>query len=101
MRLQTWVSPGSPAPSCGRRMGSAACCTTGATGTMHPVCTALTRILGRPVIDRTGLSGGFDRPKDAPSFDAALQESLGLKLKSTRASVRLLVVDHVVKPTPG
>jgi uncharacterized protein (TIGR03435 family) len=86
--------------------------------TMSAFANALTRILDRPVVDRTGLSGGFDadadfdpqsvpgmlqlppedRPKDAPSFDAALQELLGLKLESTHAPVKLLLIDHVEKP---
>ena len=88
--------------------------------TMSAFANVLTRLLDRPVVDQTGLSGGFDadadfdpqsvpgmlqlppeqRPKDAPSLDTALQESLGLKLESTRASVKLLVIDHVEQPTP-
>src|SRR4051812_34318977 len=88
--------------------------------TMSALANVLTRLLDRPVVDRTGLSGGFDadasfdpqsvsgmsqlppgdRPRDLPSLDAALQEALGLKLESTRAPVKLLVVDHVEPPTP-
>jgi len=89
--------------------------------TMSAFANALTRILERPVVDRTGLAGGFDgdadfdpqsvpgmlqaaaedRPKDLPSLDTALQESLGLRLESTRAPVKVLVIDHVERPTPN
>ena len=75
--------------------------------------------IGRPVIDRTGLTGRFDftlewTPESnnpaapapgaapdpqGPSFLDALREQLGLKLESTRAQVRILVVDHVERPS--
>jgi len=35
----------------------------------------------------------------APSVFTAVQEQLGLKLESTRASVQMLVIDRVEKPT--
>jgi uncharacterized protein (TIGR03435 family) len=79
----------------------------------------LTVLLDRMVIDRTGLTGGFDAdarfnpellpgmapvPRSAaneyPSLDTALQEQLGLKLESTRARVEVFVIDHVEHPTP-
>ena len=78
------------------------------------------RLLQRPVIDRTGLSGPFDidltylpeletingRPASenpslpaqilgAPSVFTAVQEQLGLKLESSRGPVDVLVVDRV------
>jgi bla regulator protein blaR1 len=75
--------------------------------------------LGRPVIDKTGLSGRFDftlewlregggpAPPEAgvepdlqgPTFLEALREQLGLKLESTRGPVQTLVVDHVERPS--
>ena len=71
----------------------------------------------RPVFDRTGLTGTFDfslewslapdsaqplssQPEDTgPTFLEALQEQLGLKLKSTKGPVDVLVVDHVEQPS--
>jgi uncharacterized protein (TIGR03435 family) len=75
-----------------------------------------------PVVDRTGLSGGFDfaveyspEPTDAmvaiyartgvefdpqgPTFLDALREQLGLKLESTKGPIQVLVIDHVEKPS--
>ncbi len=85
---------------------------------------------GRVVIDDTGLTGSYDfmlnwTPNDvhigqssgagaglgpanppppessAPLFLTALQEQLGLKLKSRRARVDVLVIDHVDQPSPN
>jgi uncharacterized protein (TIGR03435 family) len=73
--------------------------------------------LGRPVIDRTGLTGDFaihlewtrepdrtaagDFPSDQsrPSIFSALQEQLGLKLESVKAPVDVLVIDRVELPS--
>jgi uncharacterized protein (TIGR03435 family) len=71
--------------------------------------------LGRPVVDKTGLSGEFDFDLEttfapltpnagaadtaAPSVFVALQEQLGLKLEPTRTSVKVLVVDSAQRPT--
>lgn len=81
----------------------------------------LSQILGRTVIDKTGLTGKYDLkltwtpdqppqglpPGDAPppatengpSLFTAIQEQLGLKLDSTRGPVELIVIDHVEKPS--
>jgi uncharacterized protein (TIGR03435 family) len=71
----------------------------------------------RPVLDRTGLTGTFDfslewslapdsaeplgsQPEDlGPTFLVALKEQLGLKLKSARGPVDVVVIDHVEHPT--
>jgi uncharacterized protein (TIGR03435 family) len=71
----------------------------------------------RPVLDRTGLTGTFDfslewslAPDSAqplgspledpgPTFLEALRQQLGLKLKSTKGPVDVLVIDHVEHPT--
>ena len=71
--------------------------------------------LGRPVIDRTSLTGEFDfdlavtfapaSPNAAtsdnapPSVFVALQEQLGLKLEPTKATVKVLVIDSAEHPT--
>jgi uncharacterized protein (TIGR03435 family) len=85
---------------------------------------------GRVVTNETGLNGHYDftltwTPDDghnaqlsgagasqgpaisptpvsaAPSFLTALQEQLGLKLKSRRARVEVVVIDHVEQPSPN
>jgi uncharacterized protein (TIGR03435 family) len=67
--------------------------------------------LGRPVIDRTGLTGTYymnlmwagDNSPDSPlpSLPTALQEQFGLELKADTGPVEVLVIDHVEKPTPN
>ena len=71
-------------------------------------------LLGRIVIDRTGLIGTFDvhlkwtldpstgaagrgisDDRTGPSIFTALQEQLGLKLESAKGPVEVLVIDHV------
>jgi uncharacterized protein (TIGR03435 family) len=87
---------------------------------MRSLANALTQLLNRMVVDRTGLSGGFDAdaqfdpsglpgmlqltPEERPANDAGsltttLTEQLGLKLESTRGRVRVLTIDHVERPT--
>jgi uncharacterized protein (TIGR03435 family) len=66
------------------------------------------RVLGRPVLDRTGIAGEFDvdlewTPDESsdtgPSIFTALQEQLGLRLQSARGPVEMLVIDHVERPS--
>jgi len=70
----------------------------------------LTQSVGRPVIDKTGLTGVYDfsltwTPEvgggdpDTPSLFTAVQEQLGLKLESARGPVEVIVVDRFEKPT--
>ena len=84
---------------------------------MAAVATYLSPVVGRVVIDRTGLTGRFDvaltfaptpgavfeakaaLPGDAPSVFAALQEQLGLRLGAVRAPVDVVVIDRVERPT--
>ena len=79
----------------------------------------LSQVVGRTVIDRTGLTGRYDflveytpdrragaappggppADPDRPSIYAALQEQLGLKLDAQRGAVDVLVVDAIQRPT--
>lgn len=71
----------------------------------------LSDLVGRVVVDKTGLSGKYNialkwtpdeqqgEADSGPSIFAALQEQLGLKLESGRGPVDQIVVDHVEKPT--
>jgi uncharacterized protein (TIGR03435 family) len=80
---------------------------------------ALTKMIGsmmnREVVNQTGLTGKFDfhiqyhgnTPRDNrdedptvwPPLTDALEDQLGLKLAAGKGPVRLLVVDHVDKPS--
>ena len=67
---------------------------------------------GRVVVDKTGLKGNYDLtlryvdrpepnapPDSPPEIFTALQEQLGLKLEPDRAPLKILVIDHIEKPT--
>jgi uncharacterized protein (TIGR03435 family) len=68
------------------------------------------RDIGKPVVDKTGLTGGFNfelewmperlesSSDDRTSIFTALQEQLGLRLESAKVSAMILVVDHAEKP---
>lgn len=69
--------------------------------------------LPRPVIDHTGLGGGFDfwmewTPEDTSEVDNhesggtfrdALKNQLGLKLQPQKGPVEVLVIDHIERPS--
>jgi uncharacterized protein (TIGR03435 family) len=78
-------------------------------------------VIGRPVLDRTGLEGGYyldlqyalesslsaTAPTDnappagpvGPSLFTALERQLGLKLKPTKGPVESIVIEHIERPT--
>jgi uncharacterized protein (TIGR03435 family) len=81
-----------------------------------------TRVLDRPVVNQTGLTGRYDlvvtfTPDDsmpgvpviasktedatetAPSLFEAFQQQLGLKLTAEKTPVDVIVIDHVEKPS--
>jgi uncharacterized protein (TIGR03435 family) len=75
---------------------------------MEQMAVVLANDLGRPVIDKTGLTGDYDysvkfNPKvaaaqsdggsNAPDIFTAVQEQLGLKLESKKDRIEMLVVD--------
>jgi uncharacterized protein (TIGR03435 family) len=81
--------------------------------TMDDVVHAITTAgLGRPLLDKTGLTGTYDitltytperisrssaDPGDLSVF-TAVQSQLGLKLEAQRAMLEILIVDHIEKP---
>ena len=81
---------------------------------MAQLATALSVFVGRFVVDKTGLPGGYDieltwmpdvavSPEDradstGPSIFTALREELGLKVAPLTAPVQVLVVDHAEEP---
>jgi uncharacterized protein (TIGR03435 family) len=88
--------------------------------TVRTFCELLGVMLGRPIIDQTGIKGRFDfyvefaidqstpgfvsgaAPGEAAlgvSIFTAVQEQLGLKLQSTKGPGEFLVIDHVEKPS--
>jgi uncharacterized protein (TIGR03435 family) len=85
----------------------------GANVTVDMLADQLSSIVGRSVIDKTGLAGDYDftlkytpDSTEAPSSDSqtpsifvAVQEQLGLKLESQKGPVDLYIVDRVEKPS--
>jgi len=73
----------------------------------------LANVLRRPVVDQTGIKGTFDvhmqwsddlAPANGegdtpPSISTALRETLGLELKSGRGPAKVLVIDHIERPS--
>jgi uncharacterized protein (TIGR03435 family) len=72
----------------------------------------LSREMGQPVLDMTGLKGAYklqldwtpepkgDTASDAPAgprLPEALQDQLGLKLENRKAPIEVIVVDHAEK----
>jgi uncharacterized protein (TIGR03435 family) len=84
---------------------------------MDKLVVILTSQFGRPVIDKTGLTGKYDfvlkykgrwdkdRPADdmdpMPPMDRALTEQLGLKVEGVKGPMKVLVIDHIDKPSPN
>ena len=94
-------------------------------GDMNMLANVLSRFAGRPVINKTGLTGKYDftlkwtpdesqGPMDGgkfqhddapapessgPSLFTAIQEQLGLKLEPQKAPMDVLVIQHVERPS--
>ena len=98
--------PGANPPPCSFRMSGASSMLIVSGGrTLQSLADSIANLAGRPILDKTGLtgyyaftleSGGFN---DGLSIFTALQEQLGLKLESTRGPVDFLVIDHIERPT--
>jgi uncharacterized protein (TIGR03435 family) len=94
--------------------------------TLNDFSKQLLGVLGRPVIDKTGLSGRFDihfqfsregtrvagialaqpdgnsptsDPGSPPSVFTAVQEELGLKLELGKGPMEVFVIDHIERPS--
>ncbi len=128
-KMKPWVegSCTNPAPGQPLEPGTNACGYRPGRGTLdsHGVSVAvladfLSSIMGRPVLDKTGLTGrfdfhleykvdqataGFQAAANLPDDDnratifTALQEQLGLQLKSDTGPREYLVIDHAEKPS--
>ena len=93
---------------------------------MAVLVSRLTDILGRPVIDQTGFVATFDlqlefayeaprhpfdeppsesptaaasNPSGAPDIFAALQQQLGLRIRSDKAPIEVIVIDSIERPS--
>jgi uncharacterized protein (TIGR03435 family) len=105
-------------PPCGGTNVSASGKLTSRKVPMSRFANRLTEIVGRPVVDATGLAGEFDIDLDwapapaefggrgheipndpRPSFFTALQEQLGLKLEPQKTTVHILIIDSAEKPS--
>ncbi len=87
------------------------------TNSVSTLAEQLSMIVGRDVVDKTGIAGRYHlelhwTPDDAapssgngatadagPSLFTALEEQLGLKLEPAKGPVQVLVVDHAEMPT--
>ena len=108
-------APANARPTCGIRTSGATLTAGGAT--LAQLASNLSNAVGRTVVDRTGLQGGYDvdlsftpdqtmLPPDAPpmnpggpSLFTALTEQLGLKLESTKGPVEVIVIDSAERPS--
>jgi uncharacterized protein (TIGR03435 family) len=75
----------------------------GEAASMQSFTQTLARMMGQPVLDRTGLTGNFDfevtRDLNASTLVGALHDQLGLTLKSSVEPMDVIVVDHIQRPT--
>lgn len=69
----------------------------------------LSRVSGRPVVDRTGMTGHYDiefewaadddDDEDTPKLFTAIREQLGLQLEPQKAQVEVVVIDRMDLPS--
>jgi uncharacterized protein (TIGR03435 family) len=75
---------------------------------MAQLAIRLSTVVGRPVVDQTGLEGSFDfeyrTGDDDPNADAtatvaASLKQLGLRLRSAQEPMEIIVIDHIERPS--
>jgi len=116
------VNPTQPPPSreepqsrCGMSMSRGTMVSGGIT--LDQLVRSFGGLAGGTVNNRTGLEGWYAvtlryappgltadpsaTTDDAPQFVTALQEQLGLKLVPEKSRVKILVIDHIERPTPN
>jgi uncharacterized protein (TIGR03435 family) len=110
------AKPDDGPPACGFRMSPGSIVLEGVP--VSSIATGLSGLLGRRIVDRTGLTGNFDLqlhwdpPKRASdgsivpndtgvSLFTALGDQAGLKLTEARLPGSVLVIDSVQRPTPN
>ncbi len=132
MNCATWIADGRPKtvagpPSPVSPSGVRPVCTiiatrkwlTGGARTMQDLTASLQSMLGRPVVDRTGLTASYDidlqwaamdlhaddaasaPSSEGPSLFTALEEQLGLKLVSHKENFEVFVIDEIKSPGPN
>ncbi|MGB2591192.1 MAG: M56 family metallopeptidase [Candidatus Acidiferrum sp.] len=88
---------------------------TAQTQPMSSLARVLSRVLSRPVLDKTGLTGNYDFAlqwtpdasqgaptpveSSASSIFSSIQEQLGLKLETQSSPVEVLVIDNAKQPS--
>ena len=102
-----------PLPPCGLSVATMGIFTTNMPMTDFVRLLALRPQLNRTVIDRTGLTGGFDislrffEPGDPgagnllPAIKPLLESQMGLTLREAEGPVEILVIENVERPTPN
>jgi uncharacterized protein (TIGR03435 family) len=131
MNCAAWIGGGRPKTTAGRPSpvspsGERPVCSmiatrkwlTGGARTMQDLAGPMQAMLGRPVVDRTGLTAPYDidlqwasmelhaeesttaASSEGPSLFTALQEQLGLKLVPHKERFDVFVVDEVKLPGP-
>jgi uncharacterized protein (TIGR03435 family) len=79
------------------------------TGPISQLAGMLSPIVGKPVLDQTGVSGNYKlnmfwasesaMSSSLPSLPGALKDTFNLELKPGNGAVNCLVIDHVEKPS--
>jgi uncharacterized protein (TIGR03435 family) len=132
MNCAAWIASGRPKTVAGRPSpvspsGERPVCSiiatrkwlTGGARTMQDLTGPMQAMLGRPVVDRTGLTASYDidlqwaamdlhaeeaasaTSNEGPSLFTALEEQLGLKLVPHKEKFDIFVVDEIKPPSPN